>query len=468
MKEKKLDSLAIKCIKDKLCLNILNNIYEIGEYFEKDMYANIGYEINKIKDKLPSYFYNIKNVVSQKFDKRTPFIDDIKKDIKKIEEEALTFLATLKFTDLLTSIISDYYQTKNALLNEDFVNNDSSLNEDTLKQIYSLLEKEAQNNSLVENGGLFLSMINCSITKDNYNEYIKKSFDILFLDNTKDMISSKIDTLKFKFAPFKYIKESEDKKTLFNIFEKNYENLEKDELLDILKTLDNIAEEYSNKIGDIKAIYGCFMDILAIYNFAPDLDYIFKDDFILKDMFYYTCEMIENKDFSTYENITKNIEKKFEQILNNIEKDEKTIKTNVSKNVYDTYSEAIQVLIALDTYSPLNFEKNILLSSKDSNDLADKSFIEDKTNDFLSFINNLDISNIKLKKLKQQFFFYIPCPLHLEALKIYFKNTFKGLKKETSLLVSYKFLSLANPNFIDELADLENHHCCDDHCNHNH
>lgn len=465
MNKKELDILAIEYIKDKLSLNILNNVYEIGVYFNEDSYEDIEDNIKIIKNKLPSYFYNIKNVLSLDFDKRSEFISDIKKDIEEIEELSLPLIATLKFADLLVSIISDYYQIKLAKIDKDIKFESYTV----LNQVYQLLENEEKNNTLEENGGLLLSIVNCSMTKDNYKEYIIRSLNILFEQATERMVDATIETLKFKFAPFCYLKEGEEKQQLLDIFNKKYDNLNEDELLEILEKLDNIGQKYSNKIGDIGAIYGCFMDILAVYNFSIDTDYLFKDDFVLKDMYYYTCEMIENKDFSMYENIENNIESKYEQILQKISKNEKIIKKQVYKKPYNEYTDAIKVCVSLEDYSSLNFEKNVLFRSNFSNDnIATPDFINKKIEEFLEFINNLDINNIISKKLKQQFFFYIPCPLGINALKIYFKNSFESIKEETGLLASYKFLALANPQAFDESINLEHHHCCDDKCNHNH
>lgn len=468
MNKKELDILAINYIKDKLSLNILNNVYEIGAYFNDNSYEDMENSIKVIRDKLPKYFYDIKNVISLDFEKRESFINNIKEDIKNIEELTLPLIATLKFSDLLVSIISDYYQIKVAKIDKDNKFEPNTV----LTQVYKLLENEEKNNTLEENGGLLLSIINCSMTKENYKEYITRSLNILFEQATEKMVDATIETLKFKFAPFFYLEESEEKQQLLNIFNKKYDSLEEDELLETLETLDKIGQKYSNKIGDIGAIYGCFMDILAIYNFAIDTDYLFKDDFILKDMYYYTCEMIENKDFSMYENIENNIENKYEEILQKIATNEKIIKKQVYKKSYDDYTDAIKVCVSLDDYSSLNFEKNVLFKSQCNNtNIATQQFISEKIEEFLTFINNLNIDNIIAKKLKQQFFFYIPCPLGLNSLKIYFKNAFEGLKEETGLLVAYKFLALANPQAFEESMELEHHHhhhCCDENCNHSH
>ena len=465
MNKKELDILAIEYIKDKLSLNILNNIYEIGLYFNEDSYEDIEDNIKVIKNKLPSYFYNIKNVISLDFDKREEFINDIKKDIEKIEKLSLPLIATLKFSDLLGSIISDYYQMKVVKLDKD-IKFEPQL---VLNEVYKMLEDEQKNNTLEENGGLLLSIVNCSMTKDNYREYINRSLNILFEQATEKMVDATIETLKLKFAPFYYLENVKEKQQLLDIFNKKYDNLNEEELLQLLESLDNIGQKYSNKIGDIGAIYGCLMDILAIYNFSIDTDYLFKDDFVLKDMYYYTCEMIENKDFSMYENIENNIESKYEQILQKIAKNEKIIKKQVYKKPYNEYTDAIKVCVSLDDYSSLNFEKNVLFRSNLSNtNIATPEFINKKIEEFLEFINNLDINNITAKKLKQQFFFYIPCPLGINSLKIYFKNAFEGIKEETAILASYKFLTLANPQAFDESINLEHHHCCDDKCNHNH
>lgn len=467
MNKKKLEILAINYIKDKLSLNVLNNIYEIGAYFADDSYEDIQEDIKNIINKLPNYFYNIKNVISEDFDNRKTFINDITKDIENLENLTLPLIATLRFVDLLVSVISDYYQIKVAKIEKDTKFEPQTI----LQEIYNLLDNEERNNTLEESSGLLLSIVNYSMTKDNYKEYINRSLNILFQEATERMVDDTIEILKFNFAPFNYLGEVEEKEILLNILNKKYEDMEEEELLQILERLDSIGQKYSSKIGDIGAIYGCFMDILAIYNFAIDTDYLFKDDFILKDMYYYTCEMIENKDYSMYENIENNIESKYEEILQNVIKNEKVIKKQVYKKPYDEYTDAIKVCVSLEDYSGLNFEENILFKSKskcNNTDIVTQKFIDEKIEEFLTFISSLNVDNRILKKLKQQFFFYIPCPLDLNSLKIYFKNALEGLKDETGLLVTYKFLVLVNPQVFDEITELEYNHCCDENCNHNH
>ena len=48
MNKKELDILAINYIKDKLSLNILNNVYEIGAYFAEDSYDHMQENIKSI------------------------------------------------------------------------------------------------------------------------------------------------------------------------------------------------------------------------------------------------------------------------------------------------------------------------------------------------------------------------------------------------------------------------------------
>ncbi|WP_250278570.1 hypothetical protein [[Clostridium] colinum] len=462
MNEKELNSLAITYVKDKLSLKILNNIYEICEYFEEDSYEDMDISIKKIKNNLPNYFYNIKNILSKDFESRVPFIDNIKQDIKQIEKVQISLKATLNFIDLLSSIISDYYQIKNGEIDD----NIKFKAEMVLDIIYTFLDELDSENTIQKNAGLLLSLLSCNMIKMDYKDYITKSLNVLFEKSTEKLVDEEIENLKFKFAPFMYI---EDKDFLINIFNKKYESMKEDELLEILENLDKMAEKYSNKIGDIGAIYGCIMDILSIYNFAVDTEYLFKDDFILKDMYYYTCEMIENKDFSTYENIANNMEVKYEQILKNVLKNEEIIKNYIKKIKYDNYTDAIKVCLALEDYDVLNFEKNIIFScSNSTNNIATQEFKDKKIEEFLSFIDSLDITNIMLKKLKQEFFIYIPCPLNINALKIYFKNALEGLKNETGILITYKFKTLIDSEMIEALEELEQHNCSDECCNHNH
>lgn len=455
MDKKQLDTLAFEYIQKKLSLGLLNGIYEVCQCSKDECYTNLSQDFKEIKDRLPKYFYQIKEVLSLNFEDRKPFINQILKDNEKLKNLAKPVLASLNSADLLISIISDYYEINKAKITDklDFKK------EMIIDEIYQLLDEEDKQNMLQQNGGILLSIPPCSMTKENYNEYITRSLNILFEKATEKMVHNTTNMLKFKFFPFNSLDHSQNAKTLLNILNQKYDNLNEDELLDLLETLDKIASDCNRQMGDFTCVSDCLMELLAIYEFAIDTDYLFNQDFVLKDMFYYTCEMIEKNDFSSYENIENNFESKFIETSEVVENNYKKIKKVVSKNPNDNYSDAIKVFVLLDDYNAFNFEKDIIFKCDESlkNDkLASDSFISEKTADFLNFINNIDISNYALKSLKQQFFCYIPCPLNVNALKIYFNNTLDNLKEKTALLVSYKIILLNNPNLFNNNLDLEN------------
>lgn len=443
MKKDELDNLILNYVKDKFNLSILNNIYEIGGYFFNDSYGFIKDDIKVIINKLPNYFYNIKNVVLKNFEDRKPFIEELKKDIEDLENKSLSLIATLKFADLLSYTLVSYYEIK--------VSNASLIFDldvdDFLEDVYENIEDYVKNNKLKRNGGTLLKILPCNMTRDNYKSYINRSFNDLLKNTPEYIVDATINTFKFKFAPFIYLEQSEEKDKLFEIFNKKYENMEEEELLEMLEIIENISKDYSNQIGDIRAIYSCFIDILAIYTFVINIDYIFDNDFVVKDMYYYTCEMIENRDYSTYDNIKNNLENKCEKLIKSVEKNRKSLEKVLRQKPYNEDSETIKTFLALETYSGLNFETNILFKSDVSkSNIATKSYIDEKLDDFILFVNNLNINNYMLKILKQQFFSEIPCPLNESELKIHFKNILTGLKKETFFLVCYKFLDLFDDN----------------------
>lgn len=446
MDKNQLDTLAFQYIQKKLSLGILNGICEICEYSKDEFYTNLSQDFKEIKNRLPKYFYQIKEVLSLDFENRKPFIDQILKDNEKLKTMAKPVLATLNSADLLISIISDYYEINKAEITDKL----NFKKEIIIDEIYQLLDEEDKQNMLEQNGGILLSIPPCSMTKENYNEYITRSLNILFEKATEKMVNNTTNMLKFKFFPFEHLDDTKDAKTLLNILNQKYDNLNEDELLNLLETLDKIASDCTNQIGDFKCICDCLMEILAIYKFAIDTDYIFNQDFVLKDMYYYTCEMIEKNDFSQYENIQQTVENKFIETLECVENNYKKIKKAIYKN--NNYSDAIKVFILLEDYNAFDFEKDIVFKYNESlkdDKLASDSFINEKITDFLNFINNINIQNYALKSLKQQFFCYIPCPLNVNALKIYFNNTLDNLKENTALLVSYKIILLNNPNLFD-------------------
>lgn len=457
MKKSNIDNLVVENVKNVLSLRILSIVSELDLHFNNKDYVDD--EIKQFREKLTSSFFNIKKVLALPFEERVIYLDEIKNILENIEKKTLSIFATMYFSDLLNSFLIEQDRLDLAKL-ETY---DYKL---ALDGINKLLNEEAKNNTIVQNGSVLLALTHFNMPRENFKDYLTKSLNLIFVNNSEANICAKLNLLKFKFAPFKFVKENEETKVLFDILNSNFKQMSKDEILKNLDILENISDTYVNKIGDFYAIYSSFLDILTIYTFAIDIEYITDDDFVLKDIFYYCYEMIENKDFSNFENIEEKVNEKIDILMDTIFKNDKIIENNLSKLPKEKYTEAIKIYIALENYSKIDLETNSISKSDCKNtNVASYEFVKTKVNEFLQFVDDLNINNSFAKFIKQNFLPNIPCPLSVEALKIYFKNNLSSLPNNLGVLASYKIITFANPNLLEEISNHEHiHHNHDDCC----
>lgn len=471
MKKNNLEKNAIIFIKNKINFGILNIIYDICINSKEDDEYIIPNNILEYKNFVIESFKNIENILGKELKERKSEISILEQKISNIKKDSLPVLACLEFCDLLSAIISDNYhltkiKTNNLLFNKNII----------IQNFCSAIDYEENNRTLFENGSILLSLIPCYMTKQNYSEYILKSFQNIFMgtDINKGIALNTVKAFKFKFSSIEQITDLSIKTRLKEILELNFDKKTEKELLSLLEELDSISKEYVQMIGEASIIYGCLMELLAVYKFAIDKEYLFEQDFLFKDIFYSTKEMIEKNSFEIMaDTIIKKVEDKIEEIIKIIDKDEEDLQSMINDLSYDDLSEPVKIAMTINEYSSLSFEKNVILGKNQVNyEPVDDEFIKEMADDFIDYISKLDFSNKLLKRFKQHFFAYIPCSFNANYLKNYFISALSNLPEKMTILADMKLSSILNPqDFSKPLEEnysshSEHQHNCD--CNHNH
>ena len=86
----------------------------------------------------------------------------------------------------------------------------------------------------------------------------------------------------------------------------------------------------------------------------------------------------------------------------------------------------------------LDFEQKIIyMELGNDKNLIDDENIYKEANNFIDFINNLDIDNKHKKILKQQFFFHMPCNISKKEIIKILENNLYSLNKIDGLITTY-------------------------------
>ena len=422
--EKKLNEIGTKYFNNKLSLSLLDNMFEIISYTKNLEELE---QIFKFKQIQEIYLKNQKRVCSLKELLNTPIEDrqdsikDIIKDIYIITEVGKQLVAEYTFAELIQRIYLDYLH---------ILEIDDSLKyspDDIFSDLISYLDEDEN----LEKTNQILACLKCNMTKENYNDYIISAFKKLYKDIDLEIAKKKTDNLKLKFAPYIYIKDEEKKKYLWNLFIKDNKLDNITDIQEIIDDLESIIWKNMDLIGTLDTIYSNCEDILYIYKFCKSLEEIFQDDFIFKDIYFYICEKIEERDFEALnEDILKICEDKIELFTN------QNIK-NI-KEINNHSSDITNICNFIDMREKLDFEQKIIyMELGNDKNLIDDENIYKEANNFIDFINNLDIDNKHKKILKQQFFFHMPCNISKKEIIKILENNLYSLNKIDGLITTY-------------------------------
>lgn len=462
-----IQELNLIYIKNKFKNMLYNNILEIFSYLNNDEFYYIMNNslLEKYKNIPNKYFLNINHVLSLSHEDREPYIKELELEIENLVKYSFDTFALAEFSykvqDLYNSRYNLFYDVFN-LVSVQNLDDLDDLNE--LNFILDELEIILGNKF----GQFIFSIINLENNNINYNNYISNSLKLKYskLINNNDyenkkiynIINNDINKLKFKFAPFEYIQDitnDEFKSELMQMLGNYSDYINGEECTKILGDLDVV--DYTNKFGDINVVHNCYLDILALYKYCNNIDILLEDNFMLKDLYFVICDVLEN---DTFEFMKENIYALIENIEDNIN-DEDIDNNNAErlfvdfielKNIYSKISKynknksffklddlsKLSVLLNKTTDNELEqklFKTSSIFNSLNTNtdnNLNDKldigldiqEFLELKINELLEFISTIENKDLNtfnnelnIKKLKQLFFTEIPCPLDKDDIK---------------------------------------------------
>lgn len=439
--------LGERYIKNNYTLGLLNIIFEIGQYIEDLDELDRAFKIKGVEQifgRMQKAVYELKEVMELGIDKREEKKEIIKKDLQTLLEIIRNLCLKYKFAEIVENQYTDYHK----LVQEDFEEYEQNDTSYIFEDIEQFLEEAESKNQV----GLVFASINHNMPRETYKHYIKTGLYKMLENRDKKEIKTMLSVLKFKFAPFHFIEEDLEKKMLIDAISKSYKDLSTEDVEEVLQTSEDIISENIDILGTIGAIYLNYQDLLNMYSECESLDEICQDDFIIKDMYFYTRESIKEGKLETLsEYIEKPFFERYTKLLDENEKIYTKIVQYLSKNK-QPIPDIIKKCVNLHKMSiDMLEEKSLILENEETSEIASKEYIDESIEEFFNFIDNLDINNIALKKLKQNLFYYIPCEISKKEILAMINASLTSLDCKNRVLSEVKILSIVNPEKFEEL-----------------
>lgn len=316
--------------------------------------------------------------------------------------------------------------------------------------------------------GELISTLPLRMTKAKYRDYIKSAFNIMASELPKEFAAASMERLKDMCYT--------NAENINNDFPLMAESIEEIYKLPVSEFSRDNVEEYFNLIDDnihqLTNIYTClgvmYDDIIymkLLCDFAIDSDFMFEDDFVLKDLYHSVCNIINENDDTmldtVLENLSNTIEERFEQskkleaeISSQLDKLENTDELDIELQT------AINVNNAISSAYMLDIDQQIMLSGNRElsvDELADElcDYIEKSVE---------PMENVKQKYIKQKFLKNLPSPMTDNQFMDYTRYSLDGVSDRKIMLMSYADIF----DIIDKVEEEhhhEHHHHHDEHCN---
>lgn len=390
---------------------------------------NISYEKNKdikiIEDKIFKCVSELDRFLQNNSNERDKQITDfikLKNDFIIISE---SIYAYFYYNHYLKKIITNQLKLVAAKDNADKnINNNIVFN--------ACLEFISESDIKKEKIPAVMSILPLKITREKYNDYIKDSLMIMTKNGNKNFVNCLIKNLKLKFLPNQvsnyglYYPEIKDK--LNAIDNMDIEELNYEQLFESYELLADNLEVFSELEDYLSTIYESINYIIYILTFSHDIDFIFEDNLIYKDIFYSCKNML--KDVLEQElksNLDNLISDTCERLVDLIIDIEKSISQMLDKVKTNSLPEDILEILRINQiitdayYETLSDAVYPLDLPEDSSDNLDHSFIEEKITSLLDYMNlSLETLTSNKRRLTKQFFLEnLPTPFNLGSFKDY-------------------------------------------------
>ncbi|MBR1443218.1 MAG: hypothetical protein IJ583_06760 [Firmicutes bacterium] len=463
LKEKKINELSLSLIETKIRNELAGLIYNLTYFTVNPVDTPLHSDITALNDEILSLYYELPNVLKLSPKERISYNESLTAVKNKVKKTALPLLTLNYLSDIITDSAS-----RSLLANSDMpldVIDSYTLNKLKLDCYDYITENGTFGTIPYVRISDIISMMPLCMTKSNFIDILTRSFNVTFSPYSKDFLDEKYLNLKTMIAPHlsedfhKYCPEISKK-----IEEAFLSPLPEDN--DSLAALIADINDKSNSVNDIISVLSSYYDsvtiLMIISTYCLDEEYLLGEDIILKDLYYSSLNK-ENKDFFCEEVHTRS-EEKIEEQNDELKALEAALSSTI-KGVKE-FSEETRMYIRI-IYNINNLSKEDIYSwyihpYDNSEQVVEADSIRQKTEEFISYINSLDIPSNKFKLLKQYFLGNIMVDMSPDELFNYF-DLFAERAAENN---EYKIAAVKLHDFISEYIS-ENHpvhHHHHDHC----
>jgi len=459
-----LEKLNIDITRLKLKNNILNLVYEVCEQKKYLNNHKLFNETLNINSQLNSYIIQLRKILEKDLNNREEYIKNLTQLKEKILKHSNVIFAHLAFIAITEELLSKEINIKQIKEIEESTPFSAEIARDLIIDYCQNYINFLDSNSKHQFENLFrksdlLSCFDLNMTRQKYEDYIKNSFQLLFANLSKTFVDKSIKILKyFDFVPFlienpeNLYKESFD--IINNIFNENLKSKSVDELKNLLDKLDDNYNNVNLTMDFLETLYSNTNYLINISSFCIDSNFIFEDDFEIKDLYYSACNILDSAENEYLIDDVKNIaEEKIEYLYNKIKQEENKFK-KITKNIQDKTEEIKNYIKIQETLNDNFFAKldrNYFYETEENNlelEPVTKEYIQNKAEEFIKEINCIrdKIGNKKLKIIKQLFIKNLPCPFNNNEIADY-------IEFSTEDVNNLLYISLSNIiDFFEEVG----------------
>ncbi|MBR1738105.1 MAG: hypothetical protein IJ736_14015 [Firmicutes bacterium] len=466
LKEKKIQEISLSFIESKIRNELAGLIYNLTYFTVNPVDIPLHSDISALNDELLSLYYELPGVLKLSPKERTSYNESLADLKNKIKKTALPLLALNYLADITANTAAASLMAKTDMSLDAI---DSHFLNHLRQNCYNYItENETFKTIPFVKISDIVSMLPFCMTKSNFADTLTRSFEVTFSPYSKEFLDEKITNLKSMIAPHlcedfhKYCPEVSQ--GIEKIFLSPYPE-DKDALSDIIADI----QDKSNVINDIISVLSSYYDsvtiLMIISLYCIDEEYLLGEDLILKDLFYSSLNK-ENKDFFS-EEIHNRAEEKIEAQNDELKSLESSLFSSVkgAKDLSEETRMYIRVIYNINNLSTEDIYSWYIHPYENAEQIVDSDYITQKTEEFISYINSLDIPVNKFKLLKQYFLGNIMVDMKPDE----FNNYFDIFAERAAEKNEYKIAAMQLHDFVSEYISEnppvhEHHHHHDDHC----
>jgi hypothetical protein len=443
------ESNAMELIVYKLRDTLLNLINDITEGTDTEGDFEIPAEIKNLQKRLYDYASKIDEMLEKPLDERNDFIDGVAKLRKDIEELALATSAYMRSCEQM----GDYMLERSKFA--DVKDIPGELPPDNIRiksDISEFLNSIKKPDLLSEVKSKLISAVPMRMPRNDFAEYVQKSLQTYFDGLTLGFVDNSLPHLKALLCARKtdyfgkYFKNITDR--INEVFALKLEKLKPEDYNDYLDDADYCINTLSNAYN-ILGIYFCDANyLLLLASFAVDYDFMFENDFVLKDLYFGMRAIVENSDNALPKEdvnnaAVKEIEERYDQYKNMDKQVKKYLSSLTADEIANLEPEVATVVNAymlIDTQFKMQLDFEIMGEyNKADEQSATKEELAAKCADVTKALTEL-IADMPIKDqkfIKQKFLSAIPCPLDNRELLDYIGYSLDGINDKTGKWVAY-------------------------------